>query len=1108
MMLHREKGRQLLRRRDYKTLLIEEMGWNDYDYTLPAEVFGDRVILECVAEKAGVVLAVCRHTPLPDYRARGVIERALAKQHREHLLVFAPEGDSRQLWLWVSREPNRPLRRREYELRDGQSGEALMQKLDVLCTELAEERDLTTVDMTSRMRAGFDVDRVTRSFYERFRKEHDALVKMVSGIPDDDLAHWYVAVTLNRLMFIYFIQRKGFLDGDPHYLANRLRDVQQGGKNRFYRQFLCPLFFEGFARPPASRDPQIKKLLGDIPYLNGGIFARHEVEQHYGRDIDIPDAAFERIFRFFDEYNWHLDDRPLREDKEINPDVLGYIFEKYINQKEMGAYYTKEDITGYIARNTIIPRLFDMAREGCRVAFEGDQSVWRWLSDDPDRYIYHSVRHGCDLPLPPEVAAGLSDVSGREVWNTPAPETHALPTEIWRETIARRQRYEEVWTQLVEGRVRSANDLITLNLDIQQFAQDVIERSEGPELVRAFWKALNAITILDPACGSGAFLFAALNLLEPLYWACLGAMQGFIEQAEREGAPRSRYSDFREILARVSDHPSKEYFILKAIILNNLYGVDIMPEAVEIARLRLFLKLAAQVEDKAKLEPLPDIDFNVRAGNSLVGFANIDEAQRALAETRTGRTAEVDARQARMTELSPEEAAAVQRIVAAAEDVDELYQKFRLLQMSSVREQAADDLARCKLQLKDRLGNLATKLDAYLAQQYGAVPQGSQTYKEWRRRHMPFHWLAEFYGVMRESRRKPGFDVIVGNPPYVEYAKVRRDYTLKWYRTLPCGNLYAIFVERGLALLTHGGALGMIVPHSAISTDRMEHLQALFRKRHLWVSTYDIRPSKLFLGVDQRLAICVSLGTAGREIYSTRYHRWLEEFRPYLFQCLRYANVCDIEPKNSIPKIGTSTEVAIYHKLASHPPLGSSLYGSNRIYFHNAPRYWVRAMVFVPYFWNERNGQQLSTQMKPLSLADPSAALACAALLNSSLFYWWFVLLSDCRHLNMREIESFPSCLSSLTTQARTELEELTRRLMIDLKSNAIRKQAYYKTTGRIEYDEFYPRLSKPIIDEIDTVLARHYGLTPEELDYIINYDIKFRMGLDNLAEDGEGEED
>ena len=100
------------------------------------------------------------------------------------------------------------------------------------------------------------------------------------------------------------------------------------------------------------------------------------------------------VFDFFDGYRWHLDERPRREDNEINPDVLGYIFEKYVNQKQMGAYYTKEDITGYITRNTVIPFLFDVAKKECPVAFRAGGGVWRLLQDDPDRYIYPAVGHG------------------------------------------------------------------------------------------------------------------------------------------------------------------------------------------------------------------------------------------------------------------------------------------------------------------------------------------------------------------------------------------------------------------------------------------------------------------------------------------------------------------------------------------------------------------------------------------------------------------------------------------------------------------------------------------------------------------------------------------
>ena len=511
---------------------------------------------------------------------------------------------------------------------------------------LEEEEGLSLPDVTARVRAAFYAERVTKKFYDRFKKEHETFLKFLSGIPDEEMQRWYVSVMLNRLMFIYFIQKKEFLHSDPNYLSTKLKESQANGTNRYYKEFLCPLFFEGFAKPADERGHEIKQLLGNIPYLNGGIFQKHQLETLHGESIDIPDAAFEQLFKFFEQYQWHLDDRPLKDDNQINPDVLGYIFEKYINQKQMGAYYTKEDITEYISKNTIIPFLFDKAREGCKIAFEGEASVYKLLQDDPDRYIYDAVKKGVGEPLPPEIAAGIDDVSKRTEWNTltdtgdaedAEKADYGLPTEIWRETVARRQRYQTILAKLENGEVNNINDLITYNLNIRQFAQDVIENCEGPELLRAFWKAITAVTILDPTCGSGAFLFAALNILEPLYEVCLERMRAFLDEGDAISGshPSDRYSDFREPLERIAQHPNSKYFILKSIIINNLYGVDIMDEAIEICKLRLFLKMVAQIDDVKRIEPLPDIDFNVQAGNTLVGYTTLEAVEKGQSHRQT-----------------------------------------------------------------------------------------------------------------------------------------------------------------------------------------------------------------------------------------------------------------------------------------------------------------------------------------------------------------------------------------------------------------------------------------------------------------------------------------
>jgi len=982
MMLDTARIRCHLKGFDFESLFIEELGWDNYTTSLDVEIDEQQFTLQAVAEKRGVVAFTCALTgTIPPYATRRKIERQVARSFREHFITYVDGERTEQIWQWVRREVGRPLASREHHYTILQPGDSLIQKLQTIAFSFEEEETLTLVDVTGRVRAAFNVERATRRFYDRFQKERDAFQKFLAGIPDDELERWYVSVMLNRLMFIYFIQRKGFLDGDPDYLRHKLA----GSQGRFYADFLCPLFFDGLARPQAERPPHIGVLLGDIPYLNGSIFQRHEVERLHGRTIQIPDAAFEQLFGFFDYYQWHLDDRPLRDDREINPDVLGYIFEKYINQKQMGAYYTKEDITDYISKNTIIPFLFDQAQKKCHVAFEGEQPVWSLLAADPDRYIYEAVRKGTNLPLPPEIAAGIDDVSQRGAWNTRTPEEYALPTEIWRETVARHKRYEEIWYRLVDGKVCSINDLITYNLDIRQFAQDVIENCEGPELLRAFWQALNQVTVLDPTCGSGAFLFAALNILEPLYEACLQRMEAFVAELAGGDHHPHKYKDFRQVLEQMERHsfgsaqdrPNRSYFVLKSIVVNNLYGVDIMAEAVEIAKLRLFLKLAAQVDRVENIEPLPDIDFNIRAGNTLVGFTTREEVEQAMRwEGRQGKL------------LSSEDLATIEQVEEKAEDVDRLFGEFHAMQTAHDMREHTQDFIETKAALRKRLKALEDELNRYLAREYGVDVNKPTAYKKWLASHQPFHWFTEFCGILKQG----GFDVIIGNPPYVEYSKVRKDYTVREYQTESCGNLYAFVLERSFRLLQNVGRKGMIIPHSAICTDRMNPLLATFSGNACtaWFSTYAIRPAKLFVGTEQRLAICVvQQGRIPNAQYSSKYHRWHDGFRLHLLSLVQHANASEMHFQNSIPKVHHPTENGLWTKLARFSSLNRHLMPRKTphvIYFHNSPRYWIRAMNFAPYFWNERDGEKISTQVKPLHFATKLDASVIAATLNSSLF--------------------------------------------------------------------------------------------------------------------------
>ena len=123
-----------------------------------------------------------------------------------------------------------------------------------------------------------------------------------------------------------------------------------------------------------------------------------------------------------------------------------------------------------------------------------------------------------------------------------------------------------------------------------------------------------------------------------------------------------------------------------------------------------------------------------------------------------------------------------------------------------------------KQQLQEALEKLANQLNHYLAREYGK--DDAKSYPKWLETHQPLHWFIEFHGIMQRG----GFDVIIGNPPYVEYSKVKKDYQIEGYETEKCGNLYAFMMERALKLKTKHGRCGMIVPLSGHSTERMADL--------------------------------------------------------------------------------------------------------------------------------------------------------------------------------------------------------------------------------------------------------------------------------------------
>ena len=119
-------------------------------------------------------------------------------------------------------------------------------------------------------------EKVLKAFYTQFQQEQKAFQPFVTGIPGE-LNSEYVAILLNRLIFLYFLQKKGFLAADYQYLRTKLTHFVAHAPERYFAAFLCPLFFEGFAKPPSQRSLALKQLFGDIPYFQETIFRKHQV---------------------------------------------------------------------------------------------------------------------------------------------------------------------------------------------------------------------------------------------------------------------------------------------------------------------------------------------------------------------------------------------------------------------------------------------------------------------------------------------------------------------------------------------------------------------------------------------------------------------------------------------------------------------------------------------------------------------------------------------------------------------------------------------------------------------------------------------------------------
>ncbi|MFW9993432.1 MAG: Eco57I restriction-modification methylase domain-containing protein [Candidatus Odinarchaeota archaeon] len=534
---------------------------------------------------------------------------------------------------------------------------------------------------------------VLGEFYSTYVDYQSKLAKQISGLDDDRKGH-YALILFNRLIFLFFLQKRRFLARDNHeenYLQSAWIEINRAGKN-YYRDFLLPLFFYLL---PYPEDYEIRKkakklaIFGNVPFFNANLFKKvsysddkskqqNSIEEPENTEIYIPNHIFEEIFSFLQSYEWHIRSESSSTElktpkgkKIVNPEILGHIFERStavagydFTRCDLGAFYTPGFVTRMMTRETI------------------------------EKYILKQVQ-------------------------------------------------------------------INFEKDCNSIEQ-LIEKNQPTTLLQIYEKIISPITVLDNAVGSGAFLVAACEVLLDL-------------------KTRFKLAFGEEI---------NEFDIVHEIIEKNLFGVDISEGAVQTCHLRLWLFLAGYM-DPGNPVPLPNLEFRVVNGNSLLGFGFDRLPEQEKKATRS---------------FKPD---IVSKYINIYDPVE--------------REKAKKEI---DAYLSSESDKLTLTYSNYLQKNHKITRN-----KNWLQENSIFHWSVHFPQV----KQLDGFDIVLGNPPWGSRAKGavlsnQEKEIIKNLHPSWGNNLYGAFWSRTLALLKSNGWACYIVPDTLITIKTFSYMRILLLK--------------------------------------------------------------------------------------------------------------------------------------------------------------------------------------------------------------------------------------------------------------------------------------
>ena len=635
--------------------------------------------------------------------------------------------------------------------------------------DIAEKGSKATL---ADIKNAFSVEKLSKSFFDEYKEHYTHFCDFMTERPgiksaifngDEKAIRDFAKKMLGRIVFIYFIQKKGWMgvpagskwgEGDFNFLSGHFDNFQN--KNLFYQNFLCPLFFETLNCKREDDLADYTKLgsgMCRIPYLNGGLFDEENVKY---REIIFDGQLFQNLFEFFNQYNFTIyEDDPNDQTVAVDPEMLGHIFENLLeDNKDKGAFYTPKEIVHYMCQESLIEYLTTWF-EGKGYEVVLNTAIGKETS--PELFPINEGKKG-QL----ELVAPYAD-TGKKIDRT-----------------------------LIEK-------LLKKQLDDSD-KQLVLKHADE------FHTALDNVKICDPAIGSGAF---PMGLLQEIFTA-------------KETIWQFQHGNLK-------DFPASE--IKLNIIQNSIYGVDIEKGAVDIARLRFWLSL---VVDEEMPKPLPNLDYKIVVGNSLVSklgdeIIDIDWSEKVTADATKKLKKDI---QLNLNKLYEKQ----KQFFKFSGDKKHLQQEIRNLKIDVLISQLNLDKYRYlekntssgslfEMTAKEKIADTERKLKIA---SFDKILKDLQRIKEQPEKPLHFFdWKLDFPEILNENLNpNPGFDIVIGNPPYYQLRELdislQNDYKKTQYYKYAIGgrlNIFQFFIPFSILKTKTNGIICLITQNSILAED-------------------------------------------------------------------------------------------------------------------------------------------------------------------------------------------------------------------------------------------------------------------------------------------------